>query len=223
MARRDLSDTVVVLDLDDTLYKEADYHDSGLSEVCQWIEDLYGKNIREELLSQRRAGEKDLLDAACSLAGLPLTVKESLLWVYRLHNPNIHLKNTTREILGKIEEASKMLAILTDGRSISQRIKIRALGLAHLPVYISEEYSSEKPMPHRFSRIMQDCSAEHYIYVGDNPEKDFVAPNVLGWTTFCLLGDHRNIHPQFGEEYSEDMLPARWIEDLSEIFDELEK
>lgn len=35
-----------------------------------------------------------------------------------------------------------------------------------------------------------------FYYVGDNTEKDFLAPNDLGWTTVCLLDDGRNIHKQ---------------------------
>lgn len=223
MTQFDWSETVVVLDLDDTLYKEADYQDSGLREVCQWIEDLYGKDIHHDLLVQKKMGEKDLLGAACALAGLPFTVKESLLWIYRLHEPKIHLSPKTRGTVEKIAEASKILAILTDGRSVSQRIKIRALGLANFPVYISEDYASEKPMPHRFRQIMQDHSAKNYIYVGDNPAKDFVAPKTLGWTTFCLLGDHRNIHPQFSKEYADELMPDKWIENLSDIFDQTKR
>lgn len=219
MAQRELSDTVVVLDLDDTLYKEADYQDSGLREICDWIESLYGKDIRENLFVRKNEGEKDLLGAACALTGLPPTVKESLLWVYRLHRPNIQLNSGTREALSRIQASSKMLAILTDGRSVSQRLKLKVLGLAHLPVYISEEFASAKPMPERFNRIMSDWPAQHYIYVGDNPAKDFVAPNKLGWTTFCLRGDSRNVHAQDPGDYPLAMAPSKWITDLSEILD----
>jgi putative hydrolase of the HAD superfamily len=55
-----------------------------------------------------------------------------------------------------------------------------------------------------------------YYYIGDNPAKDFVAPNRLGWNTVCLLDDGRNIHPQ-DFSLSSQMLPQHRISQLSEI------
>jgi putative hydrolase of the HAD superfamily len=34
------------------------------------------------------------------------------------------------------------------------------------------------------------------LYVGNDTGKDFVGPNVLGWTTVCLIDDGRNIRKQ---------------------------
>ena len=38
--------------------------------------------------------------------------------------------------------------------------------------------------------------ASRFIYVGDNPAKDFVVPAMLGWDTYCLRSRPGNIHPQ---------------------------
>jgi putative hydrolase of the HAD superfamily len=59
MAQLEAKSTVVVLDLDDTLYKEANYHASGLAEVCRWIEVLYGVSITAGLNELRESGETD--------------------------------------------------------------------------------------------------------------------------------------------------------------------
>ena len=40
-----LSKSVIVLDLDDTLYKEADYQNSGFREVTKYIKKNYKLNI----------------------------------------------------------------------------------------------------------------------------------------------------------------------------------
>jgi putative hydrolase of the HAD superfamily len=63
---------------------------------------------------------------------------------------------------------------------------------------------------------MERYHSRTYYYIGDNPAKDFVAPNHLGWTTICLLDDGQNIHPQ-DFSLSQQMLPQHRISKLSEI------
>lgn len=213
MLQPELSQTVVVLDLDDTLYKEAEYVASGLREVCNWIEGLYGMSLSFELEELKSQGERDLLGALCRLAGLPPSVKESLLWVYRLHEPRIHLSPAARETIHLLESLHRV-AILTDGRSVSQRMKLKSLGLGHLPAYISEEHGSEKPFPMRFELIMRDLPAVNYVYVADNPSKDFLAPNALNWKTIGLIGDKQNIHSQDLDGLSAAQSPQKWITSL---------
>ena len=217
MTPPDLSNVVIALDLDDTLYQEADYHASGLREVCTWIEALYGKSVTSRLTERQGQSERDVLGEISRLADLPITVKDSLLWIYRLHTPAIALTDSTRAMMQDLEEQCNAVAILTDGRSVSQRKKLAALGLAHLPTYISEEYGSEKPDTLRFERIMRDFPAHTYVYVGDNPQKDFVAPNALNWKTIGLIGDERNIHSQACDGLPISNLPQRWIASLDEL------
>ena len=209
--------TVFVFDLDDTLYPEADYQDSGLNAICDLVNSLYKINIKSELFNLKLLGEEDLLGAVCRIAKLPSSLKDSLLWVYRLHEPSIKISKKTQRTLKLIEEKSKAIVILTDGRSISQRYKIKALGLNHLPFYISEDYESEKPSRMRYEKIMLDFSASSYVYVGDNLSKDFIAPNELGWKSIGLTPGHKNIHKNLDMKYSSNHEPSIWISDLSEI------
>nr|WP_256734989.1 HAD family hydrolase [Variovorax sp. dw_954] len=200
--------------MDDTLYKEVDYRWSGLQEVCDWVERVYERVINRQLIRSAQ-NAKDPLAIICELAGLPLSIKDSLLWIYRLHVPSIRLDEEIIEVLAFFEKRCRTVAILTDGRSLSQRQKIRALKLNHLPVYISEEYGSEKPGQLRFLQIMKDFPARSYVYVGDNPKKDFVAPNALGWKTIGLRGTNRNIHSQGCEGLPEEYLPNLWVDCLT--------
>lgn len=208
---------VVVLDLDDTLYKEADYRQSGLRAVCREIELLYGISLARDF-EETIQGDGDVFEALCNRAGLPLTAKESLLWIYRLHMPDISLTKDVREVIRWLEERYPVI-VLTDGRSVTQRKKILALGLQRLPVYISEEHGSVKPDSRRFERIMMDYPAGRYVYVADNPKKDFIAPNALRWKTIGLRGDRRNVHSQACEELDSEMLPDQWIDTLTELPD----
>lgn len=206
-----------VFDLDDTLYKEVDFLKSGLLSVAARIKELYGKDISVDVMKWYLKGEKDIFLKVCRILNLPNNVKESLLWYYRLHIPDISLSEDTLDVLRWLQESSQGLAILTDGRSITQRAKLLQLGLGHLPAYISEEYSSEKPETLRFECIMNAHPASNYIYIGDNPKKDFFAPNKLGWQTIGLIADERNIHSQDVSGLSEDHLPDVWIEKFSQL------
>ncbi|WP_343549260.1 HAD family hydrolase [Ralstonia sp.] len=210
------SEKVVVLDLDDTLYKEADYRQSGFRAVCREIEVLYGKSLARDLEEDR--GDGDVLELLCQRAGLPLSVKESLLWIYRLHTPDIFLTEDVQHVLKQLEQKYPII-VLTDGRSVTQRKKILALGLQRLPVYISEDHCSAKPDSLRFEIIMKDYTAREYVYVADNPRKDFIAPNRLRWRTIGLRGDERNIHSQVCEGLVSEMLPNQWIDTLTELPD----
>lgn len=211
------SETVFVCDLDDTLFKESDYQASGFREVLLQIQKIYRKSLKRELDSLIEHGSTDVLHGLCVAAGLPEHAKQTLLWIYRLHMPDISLSQDVRAAISFLRQHSAGFAILTDGRSFSQRAKLCALGLADVPAYISEEYGDQKPSPVRFEAIMHDMPTKRYIYVADNPKKDFVAPNRLGWKTIGVIGTEKNIHKQHRENISGEYLPSAWVESLHDL------
>ncbi len=211
------ADTVFVFDLDDTLYKEADYHISGVQAVSSKVKQVYGFDVGSYLKTKIENGETDLWGSLCNHFKLPATVKDSLIWEYRLHTPDIKLSDSTKSLLSWLEEKSAGVAILTDGRSITQRLKINALGLAYLPAFISDEYGEVKPDPVRFKSIERQYPNKKYIYIADNLAKDFLAPNELGWTTFGLKDDGHNIHPQNITNFDQPYLPDYWLLELEEL------
>ena len=152
----------------------------------------------------------------CAVLNLPLQIKESLLWIYRLHLPSICLGSNVQKLLAQLSLKCD-LTILTDGRSITQRNKLKALGLEHIRAYISEEYGAAKPSHDGFKMIMHDFPSDRYFYVGDNPLKDFIAPNNLGWTSICLRDDGRNVHSQDVSGLDPIQLPKIWINSLDEL------
>jgi putative hydrolase of the HAD superfamily len=219
MANIEKNDFVVVFDLDDTLYAEYDYQTSGIKAVAKEILMLYGQDIEDEMLRWRHQGEKDVFGRACKCLRLPESIKESFLWVYRLHTPQIIFDSDVAYTLKKLKKTVRELLVLTDGRSVSQRKKMHALGLEDISVYISEEYDSEKPEKKRFDLIMHEHPAAQYCYIGDNPAKDFIAPNNLGWLTVGIRCTLKNIHSQNMQGLSEAAMPNFWIDSLFELFD----
>ena len=208
---------VVVFDLDDTLYKEQDYLRSAYREIAARIESQYGlEGIYDQMLKWWQEGENvfQRLVSYC-----PQFTVNDLLAIYRSHVPAIRLDEETRHLLDDLHQHA-VLGLITDGRSLTQRHKIEALGLSaymdDADILISEETGFEKPSEEPFRHFMACYLSCTYYYIGDNPAKDFVAPNLLGWTSICLLDDGRNIHPQ-DFSLSQQMLPQYRISQLSEI------
>ena len=222
VAHIELASTVVVFDLDDTLYFESSYRLSGINAVLQYVRHLFGNAALDGLsVYDLQLTNVDFIARLTETLNCPDSVKQSLLWVYRLHFPDIVLREGMMSLIGKLESACAKVAILTDGRSVSQRQKLRALGLERFPVYISEEYSSEKPNGLRYQKIMDEFHAKRYVYIADNPVKDFLAPNALGWRTVGLYGAGGNVHSQSFEELSKEFHPHIWVSHADEVMDKL--
>ena len=206
--------TCLVLDLDDTLYKEYDYQTSGLKYVEEQVSELYDVDLRGQLLKLRDQGVNDIFLELTNILNMPSSIKDSFLMMYRYHKPNIALTLETKKFIESAVYNFGQVVILTDGRSISQRLKLESLGLLKIPVFISEEWNSTKPDNKRFVTIMERYAAcSKFCYVADNPSKDFVAPNALGWKTIGVRISGKNIHTQvlsLKDKYN----PDEWVSNL---------
>lgn len=210
---------VLVLDLDDTLYKEKEYVLSGINHIANFLKKITQHDITERLIEYYYVyPQGDFLEFACRLTNLPPSAKESLLWAYRIHYPSISLELDIQKWLMECEKKYHAIAILTDGRSITQRLKLDALKLDHLPHYISEDWSSVKPDKKRFIAIQQRWPNKKYVYIGDNPQKDFITPNDLGWLSIGLIGNEKNIYKQ-NLDSDESFKPHVWITNFKSIDD----
>lgn len=212
-----MSDTVICFDLDDTLYKEIDFLKSAYKEIAEiighpeavlqmisWYHE--GKNVFAELIVKYR---------------LELTVNDCIK-IYRNHYPSISLEIGVMDFLIEVKKTGCIVGLITDGRSVSQRNKISALGLKGLfdIEVISEEFGSEKPDQRNYRVVMEKYSQRNrFIYVGDNPIKDFLTPNHLGWETVCLIDDGNNIHQQ-DFDLPEDYLPKRMIHSIGNLLND---
>ena len=209
--------TVFVFDLDDTLYHEADYFISGINAVAQKMDIIFETDISSNIKHLAK-NEKDLWKSICDILDLPESVKESLLWEYRLHTPEITLSDSIFNLVNYLKTNSAGMEIITDGRVITQKKKLIALGLDDLPVYISEAYGAIKPHPYRFKLVQEKYKYCDFVYIGDNPKKDFVVPNELGWVTIGIKGDDRSIHSQDISDLDKSFLPHYWLPKLEDLW-----
>ncbi len=187
--------TTVVFDLDDTLYDEIDYCRSGFWAVAGFLAEQPkrppAERIFDCLWEQFTAGNRKTT-FNCALEKIGIGYDEQLIAelvkTYRSHTPDITLPDDSRELIEKLHGLYK-LALLTDGFLPAQQLKVQALGIEkHFDCIVyTEQLGREfwKPSPVGFEKIMQELNAgpQQIVYIADNPQKDFIAPNKLGFMT----------------------------------------
>lgn len=219
-----LSGRCVVFDLDDTLYDEIDFVRSGFAAVTSAVEARYRVNCGAEL--QDRISSGALINAFQDIAAtmkLPHDAPAFMTETYRTHSPTLRPRPGIPGLLAQLRARDGVVACITDGRSLTQRAKLSALDLTALidVVLISEETGHAKPDAHNFEEMMQRVRASEFWYVGDNPRKDFVAPNALGWRTVGVRAPF-GIHRIPESEWPTNGQPERWVDpaQLPAVWDE---
>jgi putative hydrolase of the HAD superfamily len=207
---------VIVFDLDDTLYPERDYIRSGFCAVSQLVQSETGSDIQHRLAELFECDHPDPFEQVLLEYRIPLA-KHSLITTYRSHLPRLALRQEVEQLLNELRARGHTMGLLTDGRSVTQRNKIRALHLDRWinDILISEEFGSEKPDERNYQYFERLFPGRRYVYIGDNLNKDFIAPNRLGWQTVCVRDSGHNLHPQDAPSVPKFALPQYWIEQLA--------
>lgn len=171
----------VIFDLDDTLYSEKEYVRSGYRAVSDYL----GGGYEDELWKFFEIGTP-AIDELLKELGRE-TEKQYILDIYRNHKPEIHLYPGVIEMIKELKEKDYKVGIITDGRPKGQRNKIKALGLKELidDIVITDELGGvqfRKPCDIAFRIIATHwkINPADIVYVGDNANKDFQAPQQLG-------------------------------------------
>ncbi|NDV89877.1 HAD hydrolase-like protein [Alteromonas sp. 345S023] len=214
---------IYIFDLDDTLYDERQYVESGLRAVAAFVNNTWkvdkerGFNELVTLLDQNGRGRifNDFL-ANHGIAVNKQNVR-ACLSAYRLHQPTLTIPNNHLLLL---ERLPKPLYLVTDGNKVVQSKKVNALNIAHYfkRVFITHRFGIKhaKPSIYCFEKIKQaeQCKWHEMVYIGDNPAKDFVNLNKRGMLTVRVLtGVHSKVDakPNFDARFTInnlDELPA---------------
>jgi putative hydrolase of the HAD superfamily len=201
----------VVFDLDDTLYPESQFVLSGFCAVGEWLQEKhsvpgFAASAGKLFAAGRR---RNIFDEVLPLVGVEpkSELVAKLVAVYRAHEPKLKLFPDAVEILGWAAPRFR-LALITDGYAGVQARKIRALGLESvIPCrIITDELGRAqwKPSPEPYRRVMAQYPgpAGGYVYVADNPHKDFIGAKQLGWRTIQMRrpeGEHADYFPTAAE------------------------
>lgn len=194
------TDRPLVFDLDDTLYLERDFVISGFAAVGRMVARLTGeRDVAATCMALFEAGERRrifdrLLAERPAIAAKGVGVPE-LVAHYREHFPDIGLAPDVVDYFARHPDAS--CGLITDGFVRTQWRKILALGLppAIMHVRVTAELGEiyHKPHPRAFSEMETALrnGGPPPVYIADNPAKDFLAPNSLGWITVEVARAHR--------------------------------
>jgi putative hydrolase of the HAD superfamily len=217
--------TTVAFDLDDTLYDEINYCKSGFVSVAEFLayrassiepvlsrvegHQASAEDIFNDLWKQFTAGNrKNTFNATLDELGIEYDEKliSELIKVYRNHIPKITLPDDSRDVLCQLS-SKYTLALLTDGFLPAQQLKVKALGIERYfkcIIYtekLGPERTGWKPSPVGFEKLMKTLNArpENVAYIADNEEKDFIAPNKLGFFTIQIIRPAR-IHTKTAQQ-----------------------
>lgn len=220
----------VIFDLDDTLYPEIEYVRSGFKAVARYLQkkaqtdaDSIFRELMDVLRQQGRGKVFDFVLGRLNISS-PILIS-TLVWVYRSHRPQIRLYDDAMETLAVLKEHNIRPGLLTDGMGSVQWKKIEALGLEKTfdMVLCSDEigpgYWKPSHVPFKIALDLLDVSSHDVAYVGDNPQKDFAAPNVLGMKTIQVTtaGDRAHISERAPNPSFEPGFVVRSLKDILPI------
>lgn len=186
---------VVVFDLDDTLFPEWQYVLSGFRAVDEWLRNVHRlSGFYEPAKALFDSGARgNIFDLALAKLGRPAekSFVAEMVRVYREHKPTLTLYEDAHWAVNFFR-ARGPLGLLSDGYLITQQNKFAALNIAEAfaAVVFSDALGRDswKPSPDPYRRIMESIPGEpsEFVYVADNPKKDFVTARKLGWSTIHI-------------------------------------
>ena len=215
----------VVFDLDDTLISESQYQISANLAVLQHLSDETGialDEVKKHSGVAAQAPRSEYFQQLLPRLGLASdrVSVSNLISVHRSHSPTLDWYPDVLEVVGSLRALGARLGVITDGYSIAQHQKLKAVEASkHFDaIIVSDDLGREfwKPHSRTFREIAEqlNVSPEEMLYVGDNPEKDFYISHTLGVKTARIVHeDSIKSNREYREGIKEDFL----LENLKSI------
>lgn len=195
----------LVFDLDDTLFAEREFVLSGFRAAGDWARQVLGISGLTETTTRLfesgcRALVFDKALAELNVEATPETVAK-LVAAYRGHEPVLHLLPDAQSTLQWASTCFR-LALISDGLLDVQRRKVAALRLEGVfsTVVLTDVWGRAhwKPSRRSYLEVMRCLPGPSggYVYIGDNPQKDFIGARAVGWHTVRIR--------RIGAEHSND-------------------
>lgn len=214
----------VLFDLDGTLYDDRRYVEAGFRSAATYLSDEYGIDSFGDMVWEY-ATERNfetVFDCIIESYDLPERELQNLIAAYHNSSPELQLYPDTKPMLASLPD-NCLTAVITGGKH--GREKLRQLGLSDVfdEVYVTPEKGTSKREATPFNAVLNslEVAPEHTVFIGDNPELDFVWPNNLGMTTIWV----RRKETLFQSPESNDARPEYVLPDLSlvpEIIDSVQ-
>lgn len=218
-----------MFDIDDTLYLERDYVRSGFRATGDWLYAEHGiAGFADAAWRQFCGGSRGTifnrtLEEVAPGRSNDAGFIQTLVDVYREHVPSIALLPDARKFLE--QWSPRPMAVVSDGPVTSQQRKAEALGLYRWmdPVLLTATLGAGlgKPAPEAFQAIQRRVAARQFVYIADNPVKDFGGPRSLGWHTVRV---RRPFGLHAGVPHGDDVdVEVGLLDDLPRVLDQFSK
>lgn len=189
---------IICFDLDDTLYPEIEYVKSGFKAIGIYLNyykiiEKSPEDISNSLIQiMNHMGRGEVIDIYLKEQGIySKNLVKLCVSIYRKHYPTIKLHEEVIECLEKLN-VQYPLYLVTDGNLTAQRQKIKALNLQKyfkktLPTH-QYGVKCSKPSTCVFEKICawEEVEYSELVYIGDNPNKDFINLKKLGSMTIRI-------------------------------------
>lgn len=218
-----------IFDLDDTLYNEITYVEQALSNVASYLATKYKLSYNELNQQMMRLLEEDgrgkIFNSICSIYNLNEDIK-ALVDLYRDTIPKLKLYPDAKEFLEFCKSSHIQTGIITDGFSKVQHRKIDALNLKDIVnhIIVTDDIGTGywKPSVSPFQDMIKylDCYPSEAVYIGDNPNKDFIGAKKAGLYTIRIV---RETGSHMRDIVNAEYEAAKKVNSLSELLGMVEK
>ncbi|ADZ21242.1 putative hydrolase of the HAD superfamily [Clostridium acetobutylicum] len=188
-----------------------DFVKEGFRCVATYISNKYNMD-KDKLLSEildilKAYGRGKIFNIICDRYKFNEDV-ERLVEIYRNSKSRLTVYSDAKEILDCFKDKYK-LGIITDGKASVQWNKINSLGIKNYfdKIIVTDDFGFEfwKPNEFAFKEIIKalKCEAKEAVYVGDNPNKDFIGARKVGLYTIRIIrefGDNMSLNAKKGYE-----------------------
>jgi putative hydrolase of the HAD superfamily len=188
---------LVAFDFDDTLYSENLYVQGGLYAVASYIGHAFQINhnlIYKQLLIEKNKNPRGKIfsEVLSKYSFYNSSITKDLIREYRSQTLFIALYPGVKKLLDSLKK-KYVLALITDGLTVVQMRKIKHLKIDAYFNYIyctqDEGVRKGKPDTKFFQKMLNDAYIlpQEAIYIGNDPQKDFLGPKKLGIRTIRVL------------------------------------
>ncbi|UOQ47379.1 HAD family hydrolase [Gracilibacillus caseinilyticus] len=202
----------IIFDVDDTLYDQSlSFHHTFRKIIASYysydeLDQIYrrSREYSEILFDKSEAGEISIYEwqtgriiKACQDFNIVITEAQAASFhqQYKREQAKIQLFPEMEQLLTYLKDSGKQMAILTNGDTEHQTMKIKQLGLEQwIPadhIFISGSYGVAKPKLEIFQVVEQalGCHPDDTVYIGDSFEKDIEGAKHVGWKAIWM--NHR--------------------------------
>ncbi len=190
-----MTNNILFVDLDDTLFEEVEYVKSGFLEVSKYIAEI-NKTNSEEIFNQmvyqfNKYGRTGVFNRVMSFFEFDIPSVSDMIVIYRNHKPNIQAYEGVYNAITNIRSIYNNIFVITDGVVEVQKNKVSALNLEKYidGVIYCMEYNSPKPSIISIEQYTQNIlfDKSRSMMIGDDPFCDIECAYKFGINAVRVL------------------------------------